>query len=89
MFVDPSSKGTQYAFNEQWLIEGYSSIKWHVPCELVCVCVCVSVCASEAHSSAPCTPVPPPALPMETGITAHLMGSRLTSWEPAKCTWSR
>lgn len=51
--------------------------------------LCVSVCASGAHSSAPSTLAPPPALPMATGITAHLMGSRLTSWGHAKCTWSR
>lgn len=51
--------------------------------------MCVSVCASTARSSAPSTPVPPPAPPMATGITARLMGSHLTSWERAKCTWSR
>lgn len=50
---------------------------------------CVSVCASTARSSAPSTRVPPPAPPMATGITARLMGSHLTSWERAKCTWSR
>ena len=50
---------------------------------------CVSACASAARSSAPSTPVPPPAQPMVTGITARLMGSHLTSWGRAKCTWSR
>lgn len=52
---------------------------WEKVCSRRGLCVCVSVCASGVRSSAPCIPVPPPALCMGTDTTVRLTAFRLTS----------